>query len=109
MTIKDNNKYLVYSLKGQIISNEGKYISLKDNYFALITNNNKFNLYSYKDGKKALLNKDLIINNENLSNSFEINETDNNYIITIINKDEKKNYIFDKTTGNLISGENGEE
>ena len=51
----------------------------------------------------------LIINNENLSNSFEINETDNNYIITIINKDEKKNYIFDKTTGNLISGENGEE
>lgn len=109
MTIKDNNKYLVYSLKGQIISNEGKYISLKDNYFALITNNNKFNLYSYKDGKKALLNKDLIINNENLSNSFEINETDNNYIITIINKDEKNNYIFDKTTGNLISGENGEE
>ena len=70
---------------------------------------NWFNLYSYKDGKKALLNKDLIINNENLSNSFEINETDNNYIITIINKDEKNNYIFDKTTANLISGENGEE
>ncbi|MGN1379435.1 MAG: hypothetical protein ACI4XR_03445 [Bacilli bacterium] len=109
MTIKDNNKYLVYSLKGQIISDEGKYISLKDNYFVLITDKNKLNIYSYIDGKKPLLNTDLLIDNENIENSFEINETDNNYIITIINKNEKKNYLFDKSTGNLLAGDSGEE
>lgn len=109
MTIKDNNKYLVYSLKGQIISNEGKYISLKDNYFVLVTNDNKLNIYSYIDGKKKLLNTDLLISSENIENSFEINETDNNYIITIINKNEKKNYLFDKSTGKLLTEDNGEE
>lgn len=108
--VKDKN-YLVYGTDGSIISGDGKYISLKEKYFVLIDSNNKFNIYSYKDGKKGILQKELVINNTEYSKAYEINETDDNYIITIINSDNtKKNYLFDKTGKEIIeNNKEGEE
>lgn len=105
MVVKNNDKYLVYNMKGTILSDEGKYISLKENYFVLIDNDNKFNIYSYKDAKKAILNKNLELYETDYTKAYEINETDNNYIITIIKSGTKNNYLFDKVTGKLISSD----
>lgn len=105
MVVKNNDKYLVYSMKGSILSNEGKYISLRENYFVLVDNDNKLNIYSYNDAKKAILSKSLELYENDYEKAYEINETDNNYIITIIKSNDKKNYLFDKATGKLISND----
>ncbi len=106
--VKDNDKYLVY-LKGVIISKEGKFIKLYDNYFVLIDNDNKLNIYSYTDGKKELLENSLTINNKSLESSYEINETDSNYIITIVSNDNTKvEHKFNKNNGKEIIGDDNE-
>lgn len=102
--LKTKDNYLVYSMKGNILSNEGKYIKLYDNYFALVKKDNSLNIYNYKDAKKGILDVNIQIKG-NDSTLFEISEDEENYIIKVNNN----SYKFNKVTGNLVSGDSNEE
>ena len=104
MLVKNNDNYLVYSLKGNILSEEGKYIKLYDNYFALVKKDNSLNIYTYKDAKNGILDVNIQIKGNDAS-AFEISEDEKNYIVKV----NSNNYTFDKVTGNLVSGDNNEE
>ena len=104
MLVKNKDNYLVYSMKGNILSNEGKYIKLYDNYFALVKKDNSLNIYNYKDAKKGILDVNIQIKG-NDSTLFEISEDEENYIIKVNNN----SYKFNKLTGNLVSGDSNEE
>ena len=91
-------------MKGNILSNEGKYIKLYDNYFALVKKDNSLNIYNYKDAKKGILDVNIQIKG-NDSTLFEISEDEENYIIKVNNN----SYKFNKLTGNLVSVDSNEE
>lgn len=86
LLVKDD-KYLVYEMvnteTGKIISNELDHVELFDNFFVGITGK-KLNVYSYKDGKTALISDPVELNLSEIAKGYKLAIYSDSYVISVI-------------------------
>ncbi|MBE6155731.1 MAG: hypothetical protein E7164_03135 [Firmicutes bacterium] len=89
LLVKDK-KYLVYELvsndSGVIISEQLDHIELFDTFFVGVTGK-KLNVYQYDDGKTKLLEEDLEILSDKISEGYKMAIHSDSYVISIVQSD----------------------
>ena len=71
LMVKNSDRYLIYDLKGKIVSDEYKYIAMENRVYLSIDGKNLLHVFKY-DSKTDLLKEDIVINDISKDLNYEI-------------------------------------